>query len=164
MNPVTQHLSKDPQPWIELLALLRKAESDLPKSDWRPVLAHILVADPDARRQIKIQLVAAYGEPAEPIVRASIRRAKGEGWPNLKPSEVFFLREMLLRAIDFVERLLTGRGEKKETIFEFPCKNLGEVFIWLLTDWWLEDGLHRMAEDALRDAIGKSKYYSIGDN
>jgi hypothetical protein len=82
-------------------------------------------------------------------------------WPkNLSEKEVYFLTVMHYKAILFVRSIVVGRGRPPMTIVPFPSADVSTVALWLLSEWWIEYGLHDAYEEATTTEMLFHKYFA----
>jgi hypothetical protein len=150
MNPSVSHLSCNPEPWQNVVLMLETQVSELPMTDWRPVIDDIPAHHPDRSGHIRRELLRIYGEHCEKVLRAAIHRLESGQWPELKGPEIYYLRQMHGKALCFLQGIVLTPNGRPETIFQFPGKNLAEVVLWFLSDWWMENGLQEILFEAGR--------------
>lgn len=168
MSPTFQHLAEDTAPWISLRTRLEEAFLSLAPTAWRPVvpLNRPDAPPPVSERRVHLKhytkdaLFEAYGRYATEIHRAALRYRPGQAWPDTGDEARFFLRDMQLRGIEFVRRSMLGN----ETIFAFPWESTEMAHLWIMTDWWIVEGLDLMAEDFTNEAIGTARSLRVGTN
>lgn len=135
-----QSLSK----WRELAASLQAAIDILPEAESAPTLPHpdpTNLDDSDYREGLYQVLLAGVLKHSEATTRACMHIVQHNSWPELEPEHVYYLRQMLTYSLVYVNQVAVGSGDTHVTIFPFPYLQVSEVFLWLMTEWWLDPGL-----------------------
>ena len=159
-NPFQEHHCPTQQ-WIELHDSLAECLRRLPTTDWTPTIAPSgKQIDDTERKRIQKAIFDEYKSVVEPTSNAVVQIVTKGTWPPLPPKELYFLRLMLSAAILFVRRIVVGRGRQPVTIFPFPHAEVASVALWLLSEWWLEHGIHESYEAATTDEILFHAYFS----
>lgn len=144
MNSIFEKNYQDLERWRELGSSLLVAIDTLPESEWTPDLPKPDPAnldDGDYREDLYQALLAGVLKHSEATLRASIHLAKTNSWPSLEPEHVYYLRQMMTGALDFVKQIAVGAHHRHVTIFPFPSMQVAEVFLWMMAEWWLDPGL-----------------------
>ena len=135
---------QDLERWRELCASLQAAIDSLPADESAPNLPKPdpkNLDDSDYKEDLYQELLAGVLKHAEATLRASIHLAKHNNWPELEPEHVYYLRQMMTGSLDFAKQVAVGAGDRHVTIFPFPDMQVAEVFLWMMTEWWLDPGL-----------------------
>jgi hypothetical protein len=130
--------------WRQLGASFSAALEALPESESSPDLPKpnsSSLNDDEYREELYQVLLAGAIKHAEATIRASIFIVQHNRWPNLEPEHVYYLRQMMNGCLDFVRQIAVGANGTHVTIFPFPNMEVAEVFLWMMTEWWLDPGL-----------------------
>lgn len=153
MNAALEFLSSSPARWLELFRLVEQQIADMPPNSWRPLLPNSSPeqqADPDYVSQC---LMDAFSEHSHAVFAAVCHRHKHDEWPTLSPPQVYYLRQMHGRLLQFSQGIVLEPKEGAETIFPFPKMTVEgttqdahtkDVLFWFLTEWWMEHGLREL--------------------
>ena len=147
--------------WIELHDSLIECLRRLPTTKWTPKIVPTGKAiDHEERKHIQKQIFADYKSVVPSTSEAVKSIVTKNEWPELNDKEIYFLHLMLSKAIRFVRSIVVGRGGPPMTIFPFPEADVSTVALWLLSEWWIEHGLHDAYEEATTDEMLFHKYFS----
>jgi hypothetical protein len=127
----------DPSRWVDLRFLLQKARSELGSNGILPppmTRSIIRAATPDRRREM---LESAY-RPLEGALSQAIQCRFDRGaWPEMGPQLSHYASIVLHYSYLFVIQICprTESGDFR-TICPFPAYSVGDVAVYLCTDWW----------------------------
>lgn len=144
MKSIFEEKYQDLEPWRELGSSLHAAIGILPEVESAPILPKpdpTSLDDSDYREDLYQALLYGVLRHAEATLLASIHLAKQGSWPELEPEHVYYLRQMMTGALGFVTQHAVGGENRHVTIFPFPDMPPVEVFLWLMAEWWQDQGL-----------------------
>jgi hypothetical protein len=150
------------EPWRNVWEYLATALRALPQTDWKPQFP-----TPSAKQSaesdkaaIRETILAQAKTSAQSIGLALEQYAQSKRWPSIPPESVYWLRLMHADAMRFVGCLGVRTPEGPKTIFPFPNATAGEVAVWLLVDWWLDNGLRDYAIEQTSEETLFFRYFA----
>jgi len=148
--------------WIELHEALVASLRLLPTTEWTPsIVPTSKESDEQERKRIQKEIFDEYKSVARSTTEAVQSIVTKNAWPkNLSEKEVYFLTVMHYKAILFVRSIVVGRGRPPMTIVPFPSADVSTVALWLLSEWWIEYGLHDAYEEATTTEMLFHKYFA----
>lgn len=160
--PPFQNLYCNPSQWVELCDALETALTSLPENTWRPTVdrpSDKMVGE-EEKAFLRQQILGAYKQHAGEVLKAVLAYLRDGRWPALLPSAVYYLRQMLAKALCFLQGIVVDKNGAPTTIFPFPNDAVPAVFLWFAVEWWLEYGLLEIVDEATSDQALFHKYFA----